>query len=224
PPCRRARRRCLQRQPARPGRAGVDLGRGRGRHRPRRGQAADPVRHRRGGAPARRPRLAGCPVRPPTWRFAARSASPARRGMTTAVGGGPRALLVAAPASGSGKTTVTLALLRALARAGRRVASAKAGPDYIDPRFHAAASGVECVNLDPWAMRPGLIRALFGDLARGREVVLVEAMMGLFDGAADGSGSAADLAAMLGLPVVLVVDVAAQAQSVAALVHGFARF
>src|SRR5690606_2679427 len=86
------------------------------------------------------------------------------------------------------------------------------------------ASGVECVNLDPWAMRPGLIRALFGDLARGREVVLVEAMMGLFDGAADGSGSAADLAAMLGLPVVLVVDVAAQAQSVAALVHGFARF
>jgi len=144
--------------------------------------------------------------------------------MTTAVGGGPRALLVAAPASGSGKTTVTLALLRALARAGRRVASAKAGPDYIDPRFHATASGVECVNLDPWAMRPGLIRALFGDLARGREVVLVEAMMGLFDGAADGSGSAADLAAMLGLPVVLVVDVAAQAQSVAALVHGFARF
>ena len=146
--------------------------------------------------------------------------------MTTGngAGGGPRALLVAAPASGSGKTTVTLALLRAMGNAGRRVASAKAGPDYIDPRFHAAASGVNCVNLDPWAMRPDLIRALFADLVRDREIVLVEAMMGLFDGAADGSGSAADLAAMLGLPVVLVVDVAAQAQSVAALVQGFARF
>lgn len=138
--------------------------------------------------------------------------------------GGARALLIAAPASGSGKTTITLALLRALRSAGRRVASAKAGPDYIDPRFHAAASGRDCVNLDPWAMRPDLIRALFARLADDRDLVLVEAMMGLFDGAADGSGSAADLAAMLGLPVVLVVDVASQAHSVAALVQGFARF
>ncbi len=143
--------------------------------------------------------------------------------MTSATGPGPaRGLLVSAPASNSGKTTVTLGLLRALRQAGQPVASAKAGPDYIDPRFHAAASGEECVNLDPWAMRPGLLHRLFSDRASGNGLVVVEGMMGLFDGAADGSGSAADLAAMLGLPVILVVDVSAQAHSVAALVRGFA--
>ncbi len=133
-----------------------------------------------------------------------------------------RGVLVAAPASNSGKTTITLGLLRALARAGHDVVSAKAGPDYIDPRFHAAATGADCINLDPWAMRPELIRSLHASHGSQRDLLLVEGMMGLFDGAADGSGSAADLAAMLGLPVVLVVDVAAQAHSVAALVRGFA--
>ncbi|MCR9121816.1 MAG: cobyrinate a,c-diamide synthase [Phyllobacteriaceae bacterium] len=128
--------------------------------------------------------------------------------------------VVAAPHSGSGKTVVTLGLLRALRDAGHALAPAKAGPDYIDPAFHAAASGETCINLDPWAMRPVLIQALAAN--RGVERLLVtEAMMGLFDGAADGTGSAADLAALLGLPIVFVVDASRMAQSVAALVSGY---
>ena len=128
--------------------------------------------------------------------------------------------VVAAPHSGSGKTVVTLGLLRALRDAGRAPAPAKAGPDYIDPAFHAAASGARCVNLDPWAMRPALLRALEADHGAGR-LLVVEAMMGLYDGAADGTGAAADLAAHLGLPVVFVVDASRMAHSVAALVGGY---
>ncbi|WP_152047761.1 cobyrinate a,c-diamide synthase [Aureimonas psammosilenae] len=130
-------------------------------------------------------------------------------------------LLVAAPSSGSGKTTVTLGLLRALKRAGHRVASAKAGPDYIDPAFHAAASERESVNLDPWAMRPALLHALVDEACNEADLLVAEGMMGLFDGAADGQGSAADLALALGLRTVLVVDCARQSHSVAALVRGF---
>ncbi|WP_061931209.1 cobyrinate a,c-diamide synthase [Aureimonas sp. AU22] len=127
-------------------------------------------------------------------------------------------LLVAAPQSGSGKTLLTLALLRWARRRGLGVAPAKAGPDYIDPAFHAVAAGRASVNLDPYAMRPALIR----DLAEtGGDALVVEGMMGLFDGAADGTGSAADLAEILGLPVLLVVDCARQSHSVAALVRGF---
>ena len=128
--------------------------------------------------------------------------------------------MVAAPSSGSGKSVITMAVLRALRRRGVDLRSAKSGPDFIDPAFHAAASGAPCVNLDAWAMRPDLIYTS----AAGEGLLVVEAAMGLFDGAADGSGSAADLAAMLGLPVVLVVDCARQSQSVAALVQGFSRF
>ena len=130
-------------------------------------------------------------------------------------------LLIAAPASGSGKTTVTLGLLRAFRRGGLAVASAKAGPDYVDPAFHAAASGRPCVNLDPWAMRPALLQALTGEAAAGADAFVAEGMMGLFDGAADGRGSAADLTVMLDLAVVLVVDCARQSHSVAALARGF---
>ncbi|WP_370192400.1 MULTISPECIES: cobyrinate a,c-diamide synthase [Aurantimonas] len=130
-------------------------------------------------------------------------------------------LMIAAPHSGAGKTSVTLGLLRALRRRGIAVGSAKAGPDYIDPAFHAAASGAPCVNLDPWAMRPALLEGLAAE-ARATGGLVVEAMMGLFDGAADGSGSAADLAAGLGLKIMLVVDCARQSHSVAALVRGFA--
>ena len=130
-------------------------------------------------------------------------------------------LVLAAPQSGSGKTVLTLALLRALARTGRRIASAKVGPDYIDPRFHEAASGIACPNLDAWAMRPELLHLIGGRQAARADLLLVEGVMGLYDGAADGSGSTADLAALFGLPVVLVVDAARQAQSVAALVRGF---
>ena len=131
------------------------------------------------------------------------------------------AFMVGAPQSGSGKTVVTLGLLRALRNRGLAVASAKAGPDYIDPAYHAAATGGDCVNLDPWAMRPDLVRALSSDFLAGADIAVVEAMMGLFDGAADGTGSAADLAAHLRLPVVLVIDASRMAHSVAALVAGY---
>jgi cobyrinic acid a,c-diamide synthase len=133
-------------------------------------------------------------------------------------------LLIAAPASGSGKTTVTLGLARALADAGVRLVSGKAGPDYIDPAFHAAASRNPCLNYDPWAMRPDLIRANAAAQAREGDFLLVEAMMGLFDGAVDGTGAPADLAATLDLPVVLVVDCSRLSQSVAAMVKGYQDF
>lgn len=129
-------------------------------------------------------------------------------------------ILIAAPASGSGKTTVTLGLLRALRRRGVSLSPGKAGPDYIDPAFHAAASGETCLNYDPWAMRPTLLSAQAA--AADGKMLVIEAMMGLFDAAMDGRGSPADLAAVLGLPVVLVVDCGKMAHSVAALVRGYA--
>jgi len=131
-----------------------------------------------------------------------------------------RGLILAAPASGAGKTTVTLALLRLLTREGVAVRGAKSGPDYIDPRFHEAACGQPCVNLDAWAMAPARLRSL----AAGGGMLLIEGAMGLFDGAPpDGRGAVADLARELGLPVVLVIDGARMGQSVAPLVAGFAR-
>lgn len=135
-----------------------------------------------------------------------------------------KAIVVAAPASGSGKTLLTLSLLRALRDRGLRVASAKVGPDHIDPRFHEAATGLPCFNLDPWAMSPGQIGGLMASLGQLADYIIIEGVMGLFDGPAGASGSTADLARLLGLPVVLVVDASHQAQSVAALVHGFSTF
>ncbi len=128
-------------------------------------------------------------------------------------------LMLAAPGSGSGKTVLTLALLRALQNRGVEIAAAKAGPDYIDPGFQAIASGHASVNLDPWAMTKGRVRHLA--CSQPGTHLLVEAMMGLFDGAADGSGSAAELARILGFPVVLVVDTAKLSHSIAAIVRGF---
>ena len=93
-------------------------------------------------------------------------------------------LMIAAPASGSGKTVVTLGLMRALKRRGQTLAPGKAGPDYIDPAFHSAASGETCFNFDPWAMRPDFLLAQAERHGSGR-LLLIEAMMGLFDGAAD---------------------------------------
>ncbi len=133
-------------------------------------------------------------------------------------------LIIAAPRSGSGKTVVTLGLLAALKRRGLAVAPAKTGPDYIDRAILARVAGAEAVNLDPWAMSPDRLRALASSHAAGADLLLVEGVMGLFDGAADGSGSTADLAAILKLPVVLVVDADRQGQSIAALVSGFAGF
>lgn len=130
-------------------------------------------------------------------------------------------LIFAAPASGSGKTTVTLGFLRAAARRGLPIRSAKSGPDYIDPHFHAAASGRPCVTLDAWAMTPDRLRGLARHNAD--ETLLIEGAMGLFDGAPpDGKGSSADLARLLGLPVILIIDCARMAGSVAAIAHGFA--
>lgn len=138
----------------------------------------------------------------------------------------PPGLIIAAPASGTGKTTVTLGVLAALRARGVAVAPFKNGPDYIDPAFHAAAAGRDSVNLDTWAMGTGQIAALVG-AAAGADVIVTEGSMGLFDGVAErgeaGNGSGADLAAMLGWPVVLVLDVSAQAQSAAAVALGFDR-
>jgi cobyrinic acid a,c-diamide synthase len=132
------------------------------------------------------------------------------------------ALIVAAPASDSGKTVFTLGLIRHWTRAGLAVASAKVGPDYIDPAFHAAASGLTCLNLDPWAMRRETLAAVVSELEQSGDIIVCEGVMGLFDGATGREGSTADLAVATGWPVVLVVDVRAQAASAAAVVRGFA--
>jgi cobyrinic acid a,c-diamide synthase len=137
-----------------------------------------------------------------------------------------RGLIIAAPHSGAGKTTVTLALLAALKRRGVAVRAAKAGPDYIDPAFHEAVIGSASVNLDSWAMPPALLDALAAHAADGADIFVIEGVMGLFDGAAGAPGrrgATADLAVHFRLPVVLVVDVSRQAQSAAALVRGFAE-
>ena len=132
-------------------------------------------------------------------------------------------LIIAAPSSGSGKTVVTLSLLAALRQSGVNVASAKVGPDYIDPCFHSESSGRPCLNLDQWAMCPQTIAQNLAALASDSEMVVIEGVMGLFDGPEMGKGSTADLAAKFDLPVILVVNCSHQAQSVAALVKGFAE-
>ena len=133
-------------------------------------------------------------------------------------------LVIAAPRSGSGKTTLTLGLLAALSARGIAVAPAKTGPDYIDTAILSRAAGREAINLDPWAMSPSRLRTIAATHATGGDLLLVEGAMGLFDGAADGSGSTGDLAATLGLPVVLVVDAERQSQSIAPVVAGFATW
>jgi cobyrinic acid a,c-diamide synthase len=136
-----------------------------------------------------------------------------------------RGLIVAATRSGAGKTTITVALVAALAKRGIRVRAAKAGPDYIDAAFHAAAAAAPCLNLDSWAMAPALLDSLVAQAIAGAEVLVVEGVMGLFDGIPGRpgrTGATADLAARYRLPVLLVVDVSGQAQSAAAVVRGFA--
>ncbi len=136
-------------------------------------------------------------------------------------------LLVAAPRSSSGKTTVTLALMRALRRRGLRVRGAKCGPDYIDPAFHQAATGEPSVNLDSFAMPGSLLDAVAGLAMADADVVIAEGSMGLFDGivAREGAtGANADIAARYGWPVILVLDVSGAAQSAAAVALGCARY
>ncbi len=147
--------------------------------------------------------------------------------MTGLAGSAVPGLLVAATRSGSGKTTVTLGLMRALGRRGLRVAGRKNGPDYIDPAFHAAATGRPSYNLDSWCMPAGLLRTLAAPDADTTDLVVCEGSMGLFDGvpAAPGaSGSSADLAALMGWPVLMVHDCSGQSQSAAALLAGCADY
>lgn len=137
-------------------------------------------------------------------------------------------LIVAAPRSGSGKTTVALGLMRALTRGGFSVQPTKCGPDYIDPAFHAAAAGRPSYNLDSFAMGEDLVRSLVLSLAQGVRLVLAEGVMGLFDGVAApgqwGRGSTADIASLTGWPVVLVMDVSGQGETAAAVVLGCASY
>lgn len=135
-------------------------------------------------------------------------------------------LVVAAPCSGSGKTTVATGLMAAFAARGLAVSPHKVGPDYIDPGYHALATGRPGRNLDAWMCGPELVGPLFAHGARGCGLAVVEGVMGLFDGAAGegGTGSTAQVAKLLRAPVVLVVDASAQSRSVAALVHGFVSF
>ncbi len=139
----------------------------------------------------------------------------------------PPGLMIAAPRSGSGKTTVTLGLLRALTRRGVKVQPYKCGPDYIDPAFHAAACGRPSYNLDSWAMRKETALSLL-DAAAGADLVVIEALMGLFDGVASqgawGNGSSGEIAAFTGYPVVLVLDISGQSQTAAATARGFIGF
>ncbi len=134
-------------------------------------------------------------------------------------------LVVAAPGSGHGKTTVATGLMAALSARGLAVSGHKAGPDYIDPGYHALATGRPARNLDPVLCGADTIAPLFAHGAAGADVAVVEGVMGLFDGrGATAEGSTAHVAALLGAPVVLVVDASAQGRSVAALVSGFASF
>lgn len=133
-------------------------------------------------------------------------------------------LMIAAPASGTGKTTMMLGLLRAFAQDGLKVQPFKSGPDYIDPAFHRAACGRASFNLDSWAMDEALIDTIAMQ-AGGADLILAEGSMGLFDGVARpgalGNGASADLARRMGWPVVLVLDASGQAQSAAATALGF---
>ena len=136
-------------------------------------------------------------------------------------------LLISAPASGTGKTTVTLGLIAAFRAAGLRVQPFKCGPDYIDPAFHAAAAGRASVNLDSWAMGADRIAGLT-DAATGADLVIAAGSMGLFDGVArpgeTGTGASADVAGLMGWPVIAVLDVSGQAQTAAAVAAGLAGF
>ena len=137
----------------------------------------------------------------------------------------PPRVVIAGTHSGVGKTTVTAGLLAALRRAGVRVASAKVGPDYIDPGYHQLATGRPSRNLDLWMSGPEAVLGVAARAAAGADLLVVEGVMGLFDGAGDGSpSSTADVAQLLQAPVVLVVDAGAMSGSVAALVHGFRTF
>lgn len=149
---------------------------------------------------------------------------------------GTPAVVIAAPSSGSGKTTVATGLIGALTRAGHRVAPFKVGPDFIDPGYHAVAAGRPGRNLDPNLVGAHRVPGLFAAGSRGADIAVIEGVMGLFDGriaddADDGAmptghahGSTAHVAALLGAPVVIVVDASGHSQTLAAILHGMRSF
>lgn len=141
---------------------------------------------------------------------------------------GPGGLIVAAPRSGAGKTTVALGLMRALRRRGLAVQPFKCGPDYIDPAFHAVAAGRPSYNLDTWAMAAGTLTDLVARHSLGADLTVAEGVMGLFDGVVrpgqTARGATADLAALFGWPVLLVLDVSGQTETAAAVALGCARY
>ncbi len=144
---------------------------------------------------------------------------------TAVTGMMPKALMIAAPRSGGGKTTVTLGLLAALREQGIRVRGAKTGPDYIDPAFHEAVTGQPSFNLDSWAMPSPVLEGLLSSALQDTDLLIVESAMGLFDGLMEpegARGAPSDIAARFDIPVVLVLDVSGQGQSAGAVAHGFA--
>ena len=135
-----------------------------------------------------------------------------------------KAFLIAAPASGSGKTTIARGLMALLTSKGYRVQPFKCGPDYIDTKFHAAVCGRPSINLDTFMTTPAHVRELFVRYGEGADVCIVEGMMGLFDGYDRDKGSSAEIARVLDIPVVLVVDAKSAAYSMAPLLSGFINF
>ncbi|MHA7884234.1 cobyrinate a,c-diamide synthase [Nitratireductor rhodophyticola] len=138
-----------------------------------------------------------------------------------------RAIIIGAARSGSGKTSVTIGLMRALKRRGLAVRGAKSGPDYIDPGFHQAATGHPGVNLDSWAMHPDLLAHLGSRQSEHADMLLIESAMGLFDGIVSEpgrSGAAADIARLYDVPCLVILDVSGQSQTAAALAKGFAAY
>lgn len=138
-----------------------------------------------------------------------------------------KGLIISAPASGAGKTTLALGLLRAIKRRRITVQPLKCGPDYIDPAFHRAAAGRDSFNIDSWAMNSRAISSHIG-FGADADIIVAEGAMGLFDGALQagewGNGTSADIARLTGWPVVLLLDVSAQAQTAAAITQGIAGF
>ena len=132
--------------------------------------------------------------------------------------------LIAAPTSGSGKTTIARGLMALFTRKGRVVQPFKCGPDYIDTKFHAAVCGRPSINLDTFMASKEHVREVFDRYGADANVRIVEGMMGLFDGYDRDKGSSAEIASILGLPVVLVVDAKSAAYSMAALLSGFLHF
>ena len=134
------------------------------------------------------------------------------------------AFLIAAPSSNSGKTIITLGLIKALRDKGLKIQPFKCGPDYIDPMHHAQVAGCSSYNLDLWMSDEDHVKAIFQTQMQNADLGVVEGVMGLFDGAKRDKGSSAEIAQLIDLPVVLIVNAAATAYSVAPLLYGFKNF